>query len=200
MPPDLPATVTVSAPDSASVSSLIDLHCESAPSFPAASLKWRIVDQMEELVKEVDVDVEEQEDGGFVAISDLRWASTIHNIVGSRRKIIGPARGQINSNMQTSQSFGLCLSTTQIEVICQSGWPLIIWTAKRFGKELTCEHASALFGEFPVQRANFPKDHLSAVRPSYLRQQETLKRKHFLAGGRHKIFHTTGNDWAQNLS
>ena len=168
MPPDLPATVTVSAPDSASVSSLIDLHCESAPSFPAPSLKWRIVDQMEELVKEVDADVEEQEDGGFVAISDLRWVSTIHNIVGSRRRIIGPARGQINSNMQTSQSFGLCLSTTQIVVICQSGWPLIIWTTKRFGKELTCEHASALFGEFPVQRANFPKDHLSAVRPSYL--------------------------------
>jgi len=69
----LPATVSVSAPDSASVSSLIDLHCESAPSFPAASLKWRIVDQMEELVKEVDADVEEQEDGGFVAISDLRF-------------------------------------------------------------------------------------------------------------------------------
>ena len=200
MPPDLPATVTVSAPDSASVSSLIDLHCESAPSFPTPSLKWRIVDQMEELVKEVDADVEDQEDGGFVAISDLRWVSTIHNIVGSRRRIIGPARGQINSNMQTSQSFGLCLSTTQIVVICQSGWPLIIWTRKRFGKELTCEHASALFGEFPVQRANFPKDHLSAVRPSYLRQQETLKRKCFLAGGRHKIFHTTGNDWPQNLS
>ena len=121
MPPDLPATVTVSAPDSASVSSLIDLHCESAPSFPAPSLKWRIVDQMEEVVKEVDAEVEEQEDGGFVAISDLRWVSTIHNIVGSRRRIIGPARGQINSNMQTSQSFGLCLSTTQIVVICQSG-------------------------------------------------------------------------------
>ena len=200
MPPDLPATVSVSAPDSASVSSLIDLHCESAPSFPAPSLKWRIVDQMEELVKEVDAEVEEQEDGGFVAISDLRWVSTIHNIVGSRRRIIGPARGQINSNMQTSQSFGLCLSTTQIVVICQSEWPLIIWTTKRFGKELTCEHASALFGEFPVQRANFPKDHLSAVRPSYLRQQETLKRRRFLAGRRHKIFHTTGNDWAQNLS
>ena len=85
MPPDLPATVSVSAPDSASVSSLIDLHCESAPSFPAASLKWRVVDQMEEVVKEVDAEVEEQEDGGFVAISDLRWASsgpesTIHNI------------------------------------------------------------------------------------------------------------------------
>ena len=119
MPPDLPATVSVSAPDSASVSSLIDLHCESAPSFPAASLKWRIVDQMEELVKEVDADVEEQEDGGFVAISDLRWVSTIHNIVGSIL-IIGPARGQIDLNMQTSQSYGLCLSTTQIVVICQS--------------------------------------------------------------------------------
>ena len=78
MPPDLPATVTVSAPDSASVSSLIDLHCESAPSFPAPSLKWRIVDQMEELVKEVDAEVEEQEDGGFVAISDLRWVSSGH--------------------------------------------------------------------------------------------------------------------------
>ena len=154
---------------------------------------------MEELVKEVDAEVEEQEDGGFVAISDLRWVSTIHNIVGSRRRIIGPARGQINSNMQTSQSFGLCLSTTQIVVICQSGWLLIIWTRKRFGKELTCEHASALFGEFPVQRANFPKDHLSAVRPSYLRQQETFKRKCF-GGGRQKIFHTTGNDWPQNLS
>ena len=125
MPPDLPATVTVSAPDSASVSSLIDLHCESAPSFPAASLKWRIVDQMEELVKEVDADLEEQEDGGFVAISDLRWVSTIRNIVGSIL-IIGPARGQIDLNMQTSQSFGLCLSTTQIVVICQSGWQLII--------------------------------------------------------------------------
>ena len=119
MPPDLPGTVSVSAPDSASVSSLIDLHCESAPSFPAASLKWRIVDQMEELVKEVDADVKEQEDGGFVAISDLRWVSTIRNIVGSML-IIGPTRGQIDLNMQTSQSFGLCLSITQIVVICQS--------------------------------------------------------------------------------
>ena len=122
MPPDLPATVSVSAPDSASVSSLIDLHCESAPSFPAPSLKWRIVDQMEELVKEVDADVEEQEDGGFVAISDLRWVSSGHCppfIVGSVL-IIGPARGQIDLNMQTPQSYGLCLSTTQIVVICQS--------------------------------------------------------------------------------
>ena len=33
---------------------------------------------MEELVKEVDAEVEEQEDGGFVAISDLRWVSSGH--------------------------------------------------------------------------------------------------------------------------
>ena len=70
--------MSVSAPSSASVASSILLHCQSAQSFPAPSLVWRIVDQMEEVVKEVDAEVEEQEDGGFVAISDLRWVSSGH--------------------------------------------------------------------------------------------------------------------------
>merc|ERR1719331_1804062 len=68
----LPASVSVSAPSSASVASSILLHCESAQSFPAPSLVWRIVDQMEEVVREVDTVMEEQEDGNMIATSDLR--------------------------------------------------------------------------------------------------------------------------------
>lgn len=68
----LPASVSVSAPNSASVASSILLHCESAPSFPAPSLVWRIVDQMEEMVREAETVVEEQEDGNMIATSDLR--------------------------------------------------------------------------------------------------------------------------------
>jgi len=68
----LPASVSVSAPSSASVASSILLHCQSAQSFPAPSLVWRIVDQMEEVVREVDTVMEEQEDGNMIATSDLR--------------------------------------------------------------------------------------------------------------------------------
>merc|ERR1719331_1135037 len=68
----LPSSVSVSAPSSASVSSPILLHCESAQSFPAPSLVWRIVDQMEEMVKETETVMEEQEDGNMIATSDLR--------------------------------------------------------------------------------------------------------------------------------
>merc|ERR1719391_111067 len=68
----LPASVSVSAPSSASVASPIVLHCESAPSFPAPSLVWRIVDQMEEMVREAETVVEEQEDGNMIATSNLR--------------------------------------------------------------------------------------------------------------------------------
>jgi len=64
--------VSVSAPNSASVASSILLHCKSAPSFPAPSLVWRIVDQMEEMVREAETVVEEQEDGNMIATSDLR--------------------------------------------------------------------------------------------------------------------------------
>merc|ERR1719516_374902 len=58
----LPATVSVSAPTSASVSSSILLSCQSAQSFPAPSLIWKVVDQMEETVRETDTVLEEQED------------------------------------------------------------------------------------------------------------------------------------------
>jgi len=68
----LPESVSVSAPTSASVSSPILLHCESAQSFPAPSLVWRIVDQMEEMVREAETVVEEQEDGNMITTSDLR--------------------------------------------------------------------------------------------------------------------------------
>ena len=64
--------MSVSAPTSASVSSPILLHCESAPSFPAPSLVWRIVDRMEEMVKKVETVMEEQEDGNMIATSDLK--------------------------------------------------------------------------------------------------------------------------------
>ena len=68
--------MSVSAPSSASVASSILLHCEAAQSFPAPSLVWRIVDQMEEVVREVDTVMEEQEDGNMIATSDLRLDSS----------------------------------------------------------------------------------------------------------------------------
>merc|ERR1711971_423520 len=69
----LPASVSVSAPTSASVSSPLLLHCESAASYPSPSLVWRIVDQdQEEVVREEETVLEEQEDGNMVATSNLR--------------------------------------------------------------------------------------------------------------------------------
>ena len=70
--PDLPASVSVSTSTvSPSTSSPIEFHCE-ASAFPAPSLVWKIVDQMEEEEKEADTIMEEQDGGNMVATADLR--------------------------------------------------------------------------------------------------------------------------------